>query len=302
MRDKIPDLQNLQYFIAVGKSTSITAASAEYGIPVATLSRKITELEKRINVQLFTRNSRGIVLTDTGKYYLKHVDLLIQNAIALESEIQAIYNSPSGLLRISLPVDFCITFISPLLKRFTSTYPNIKFIFDISPEEFIFSDKQIDIRIQLGSVSDLSLIARPVGFLSRKLYASPSYLAQCKEISHPYDLIHHQCILPLYMKNPEQWVLHRENESAKVNVCGNYSVSNIDMMLNLAENDCGIAVLTPVTIQRELKSSSLLPVLSGWAFNPVPVYVITKTRHISQSTRVFVEYITRQLSLILNRN
>lgn len=300
MDKSIPNLQDLIYFVITGRSSSITAASIESGIPVATLSRRISALEKRVNIQLFTRTSRGIVLTEIGRHYLKYADAIIKNATDLEREMKDSHNSLSGVLRVSLPVDFGISFISPLMNRFSTSYPNIRFIFDTTPVKVNITERQIDICIRIGDISDMSLIARPVGFLCRKLYASPAYLRQYKTPEHPDDLIHHQCILPSYMKEPEKWVLFRGNDITRINVSGIYSANNISMMLKLSENNGGIAVLTPEIIHRELSSRAIVPILEEWSFKPLPVYIITGTRNISKSARLFLDYINSQLSVILN--
>ncbi|MVZ47557.1 LysR family transcriptional regulator, partial [Escherichia coli] len=99
MDKSIPNLQDLIYFVITGRSSSIPAASIESGIPVATLSRRISALEKRVNIQLFTRTSRGIVLTEIGRHYLKYADAIIKNATDLEREMKDSHNSLSGVLR-----------------------------------------------------------------------------------------------------------------------------------------------------------------------------------------------------------
>lgn len=298
----IPNLKDLIYFVIAGKSTSITEASIESGIPVATLSRRISALERRVNVQLFTRTSRGIVLTEIGRHYLKYADDIINNATALEREMRDSHLSLSGVLRISLPVDFGIFFISPLMNDFSTLYPNIRFIFDTTPVKVNLIEKQIDICIRIGDVSDLSLIARPVGFLYRKLYASPAYLGRHKMISGPGDLIHHQCILPSYMKESGEWELFRGRDVVKVSVSGIYAANNISMMLKLSENNGGIAVLTPEIVHREINLKTITPVLEEWSFKPLPVYIITGTRNVSKGARLFIDYINSQLHVMLNRN
>ena len=290
-------IEDLIYMDIVGRSLSLKSASVSSGISIATLSRKISELEKRLNVKLFFRTSKGVFLTDAGEYYLQRTQPILHDVLSLENDMKNRYNNSNGIVKISMPVDFCISFITPIIKKFSEKYPSIKIDLDLSPVKEKLHEKKLDISIRLGSVDNMAAIARPVGIMERNLFVSPSYLSCVGSINHPDDLKKLKCIIPSYMKDPTQWTLQRGNEVIKVNVSGVYSTNNIRMMLKLAEEDGGVAVLTPEIVQKEIEEGKIVRVLKEWSFSPLPVYIVTETRHITQSARLFIEYITKELKI-----
>lgn len=300
MNYKIPDLQDMVYIYLAGKSLNMTSASTSSGIPLATLSRRISVVEKRLGLKFFIRTSRGLILTEPGRHYIGRAETIINDVVSLEDEVKNMVNSPSGAINITCPVDFGVFFIAPKIKGFSKLYPAIRFNFDLSAQKISLSEHEIDICIRIGDIRDLNLVSRAEGVLSRKLYASPVYIEKFGEPSHPHDLLRHQCIGPSYMKEPSRWTLCKNEEIINLNVPVNYSANNIAMMLKLTESDCGISVLTPEVISDSVSQGNIVPVLEEWSFPPLPVYILTGSRHISKSVRIFIDYLVDALNGIFH--
>ncbi|APG19819.1 hypothetical protein A3780_20460 [Kosakonia radicincitans] len=291
MNDKIPDLQDMVYIYFAGKSLNMTIASTSSGIPLATLSRRISVVEKRLGLKFFIRTSRGLILTEPGKHYIERAEAIIKDVVSLEDEVKSMVNNPSGTINITCPVDFGVFFIAPQIKNFSKLYPSIRLNFNLSTQKLNIPEHEIDICIRIGDIRDLNLVSRAEGILNRKLYASPVYIEKFGKPTHPDELLKHQCIGPSYMKEPTRWTLCKGDEAISLNVAVNYSANNIAMMLKLTESDCGISVLTPEVISDSLSKGNVVPVLPEWSFPPLPVYILTGSRHISKSARIFIDYL-----------
>lgn len=121
----VMDLFQLTYFIEVAHKKSFTKASKSLHISQPSISKGIKALEEHWNVQLFDRKGKNIELTEMGAYLLPKIENLVKNFNQLNEEMESPQLLNAGKLAIGIPptVGF---FISPFIKQFIATYPNIK--------------------------------------------------------------------------------------------------------------------------------------------------------------------------------
>jgi DNA-binding transcriptional LysR family regulator len=113
-----PDLQDIGIFVEVARALSFTRASKASGIPIATLSRRISLMEKRIGVRLFQRTTRRLVLTEPGQRYFERCERIVQDAAAAQEVLKEAAERLTGHLRISMPVEFGLTQIALIIDEF----------------------------------------------------------------------------------------------------------------------------------------------------------------------------------------
>jgi DNA-binding transcriptional LysR family regulator len=163
------------------------------------VSRRIALMEKRVRVRLFQRTTRRLALTEPGRRYLERCERIVQEAAAAHEVLKEAAERLTGHLRISMPVEFGLTLIAPIIDEFARQYPEITVDAELSSRPADFVDQNIDVSIRLGELRDPSLIVRRLGSAARLFYASPSYLARYGVPRHPKDLGKHECILQSYM-------------------------------------------------------------------------------------------------------
>jgi DNA-binding transcriptional LysR family regulator len=290
-------LQDMAVFVEVARALSFTRASKASGIPIATLSRRIAVLEKRVGVRLFERTTRRLALTEPGKRYLERCERIVQDAAAAHEALKEAAERPAGHLRISMPVEFGLTILAPMIDEFARQYPDITIEADLSPRPANFVDENVDVSIRLGEVRDASLIARRLGSATRLFYASPAYLARRGEPRHPNDLGKHDCILQSYMAKPGVWRVVSGKRSVEVNVHGRFSTNNVSMTLKFAEHGHGIAVLSPPIARQACDTGSVRQVLADWSFPPMPVHAVMTSRLLPARVRAFVDFLSRRLTI-----
>lgn len=169
-------LNDMALFVEVVKARSFRKAAETIGMPNSTLSRRISVLEKAIGLRLLHRTTRKIEPTEAGQIYFERCRRIVDEARLAHEQLGEMLAQPSGLLRVSLPVDFANTYLAPLITEFARRYPGISFEFDLTPRRVDLVSEPFDLAIRMGEPEPSHMIARPLAYLSPYLYASPRYL------------------------------------------------------------------------------------------------------------------------------
>lgn len=285
-------LNDMALFVEVVKAKSFRGAAEVIDVPNSTLSRRISALEKAIGLRLLHRTTRRIELTEAGQIYFERCKRIVDEARLAHEQLGEMLEQPSGLLRVSLPVDFANTYLAPLIADFAGLYPGITFEFDLTPRRVDLVAEPFDVAIRMGEQEPSHMIARPLARLSPHLFASPRYLERNGEPTKPSDLAEHQC---LYMLKTKVWTLHNGKETVEAEIDGRFRLNSVGMIRRLASLDMGIAMLPDEIVSEELADNRLKRILPGWCGAQTPVYAITETRLLPAKTQRFIEFLKARL-------
>ena len=285
-------LNDMALFVEVIKANSFRGAAEAIGMPNSTVSRRIAELERRIGLRLLNRTTRRIELTEGGRLYYERCRRIVDEARLAHEEISELVDNPSGLIRLSMPIDFGVVYLAPLLAEFAERYPHIQFDLDLTPRRLDLIRDPVDLVIRIGPLPDSQLIARPLGTLQRSLFASPSYLERQGPLGSPEALLQHQCLRML----DAPWVLQNGAQQLSLAVHGRYLLNNVGMLRRLALLGQGIAMLVDEMIAEDLACGRLQRVLPGWQAPSLPVYAITETRLLPAKVRVLIDFLGERLN------
>ncbi len=286
-------LNDMALFVEVVKAKGFRSAAEVMGIPNSTLSRRIGTLEKAIGLRLLHRTTRKIELTEAGQLYFERCKRIVDEARLAHEQLGEMLAQPSGVLRASLPVDFAVTYLAPLIAEFAGLYPGITFDFDLTPRRVDLVSEPFDVAIRMGPSEDSQLIARPLASLTPHLYASPGYLDRSGEPRKPADLERHECLSIL---KAGSWTLQDGKRTATVSVGGRFTLNSVGMIRRLAVLDLGIVLMPEEIVADELASGKLRRILPGWHGTPMPVYAITETRLLPAKTQRFIEFLRARLA------
>lgn len=283
-------LNDMALFVEVVKARSFRGAAETLGMPNSTLSRRISVLEKAIGLRLLHRTTRRLELTEAGQLYFDRCRRIVEEARLAHEQLGEMLAQPTGLLRVSLPVDFANTYLAPLIAEFAESYPGISFDFDLTPRRVDLVSEPFDVAIRMGDQPDSHLIARRLALLPRFLYASPGYLERHGEPSQPTDLATHEC---LRMVGPETSVLmlNHANQTEAIAIAGRFRLNSIGLIRRLATLGQGIAVLAEDIAAEDVSEGRLRKVLPEWQAAPIPVYAVTETRLLPAKTQRFIEFL-----------
>lgn len=284
-------LNDMALFVAVVKVMSFRRAAEATGIPNSTLSRRISALEKGIGLRLLHRTTRKIELTEAGQRYYERCKRIVEEAKLAHEQLGEMLIQPSGVLRASLPVDFAVTFLAPLMPEFCRRYPHITFEFDVTPRKVDMVSEPFDVAIRMGEQPDSALIARLIARVPNYLYASPGYLEQAGEPFEPADLEQHQCLNML----GGMWTLHNGTQTTKLAVGSQFIINSIGMIRKLATLDMGVILMPAEIVADDLANGRLRRVLPQWEGTPIAVTAITETRLLPAKTRCFIDFLRERL-------
>ncbi|MGL5631032.1 MAG: LysR substrate-binding domain-containing protein, partial [Azovibrio sp.] len=222
--------KNMAIYVEVVRAKSFRHAAEVLGMPNSTVSRRIAELEKAVGLRLLNRTTRTVELTGEGRIYYERCRRIVEEARLAHEALRDMHEQPTGVLRASLPVDFSVVFLAPLLADFARQYPGISFDLDLTPRRANLVSDPVDVAIRVGEQGDPGVISRQIASLSIELYASPAYLEAAGIPRSPEDLLQHQCLRIRAM----DWSLYRGESRITLPVTGRFVVNNVGMLRRLS--------------------------------------------------------------------
>jgi DNA-binding transcriptional LysR family regulator len=288
-------LNDMALFVEVAKTRSFTKAATNLDMPISTLSRRISQLEQHLELRLFNRSTRSLDLTEAGQQYYERCQWIVSEAHAAQEDIIRLNQSPAGLIRLSIAVDFGTFYIAPLLAEFTQRYPFIRFDLDLSARRADLFSEPVDMAIRMGELADSSLYARLIVHVPLALYAAPAYLAQYGTPQHPHDLQKHRCIDFKTNDGKSVWALSNKQQTYEFALNATIRLNNMGMAQQLACMGLGICLLGAQVAAPEVQRRQLVPVLSDWQLASVPAYALTATRLLPQRLRLWLDFLAERL-------
>lgn len=285
-------LNDMALFVEVVKARGFRGASEATGVPNSTLSRRIGALEKAIGLRLLHRTTRKVELTEAGQLYFERCKRIVDEARLAHEHLGEMLTQPSGVLRASLPVDFAVIYLAPLIAEFATLYPGITFDFDLTPRQVDLVSEPFDVAIRMGEPENSQLIARSLASLTPYLYASPGYLKRAGEPDSPAELERHQCLSIL---KGGAWALLDGVQTVAVPVGGRFTLNSVGMIRRLASLDQGIVLMPEEIVADELERGRLRRIMPNWRGLPMPVYAVTETRLLPAKTQRFIEFLRERL-------
>lgn len=286
-------LNDMALFVEVAKAKGFRGAADILGMPNSTLSRRISALEKAIGLRLLHRTTRKVELTEAGQIYFERCKRIVDEARLAHEQLGQMLEQPSGVLRVSLPVDFAITYLAPLIAEFADLYPGIAFDLDLTSRRVDLVSEPFDVAIRMGESEDSQLIARPLAALTSHLYASPRYLQVSGMPLAPDDLERHQC---LGILKPGAWALNDGRQTVSIKVGGRFIANNVGLLRRLAACDQGIVLMPEEIVADEVAAGQLCRILPQWSGTPMTIYAMTETRLLPAKTQRFIEFLRKRLA------
>lgn len=275
------DLKDIECFMQVARSGSMTKAALHSNVPKATLSLRIRNLEDSLSVALFTRTQKGMVLTDAGKEYHAHCTEIFESCDAAASAAQRAHSTVDGKLRIAASSEFGTSIIGAATYYMAKSHPGIDFELQMySDDKIIAGQRDFDCMFYVGSPPDSDLIGRRLGEVSYGLYASPEFIQQFKMPTTPEELASLEGVVYVRSGIPEKWLLKKEGKSVEVECYPRFTANEYWMAKYFAVEGLSIAYLPDFFVHYEVEFGALVPVLPQWRSESIPVFALYHThRH-----------------------
>lgn len=182
------NLNHLYAFVAVAEHNSFTAAAEALGLSKSLLSEQLRRLEADLGIQLLTRTTRRMTLTDRGELLFGVAQRMLGELDGALSDVRDLQGEPSGRLRITAPQDFVKWHISSVSAAFIRQFPKVQ-VEMLADDQF--SDlvgQRIDLAVRIGWPRDSGLHASKLCDFQQVAVATPGYLAGLPPVLQPHDL------------------------------------------------------------------------------------------------------------------
>jgi DNA-binding transcriptional LysR family regulator len=292
------NVNDLIAFIEVARERSFTKAAAKLGVSQSALSYTVRTLEGRIGLQLLTRTTRSVSLTEAGERLLRTIGPRLDEIEAEISSLSELRDKPAGTVRITSVEHAAETILWPALAPLLRGYPDVNVeiitdyrLIDIAAERY-------DAGVRLGEQVDKDMIAVRIGSNFRMaVVAAPSYFASRPRPLSPQDLTGHDCIglrLPTH-GGLYAWDFRKDARALEVRIQGRVVFNTVGMMRNAALEGLGLAYLPEDVVEAALRKGQLVRILEDWC-PPLPGYHLyyTSRRQPSPAFALVVDTLRRR--------
>jgi DNA-binding transcriptional LysR family regulator len=281
-------------FVAIIEQESMVRAAEHLGMPKATVSRRLTNLEAALGQRLLLRTTRRLTLTEFGQEFLDHCRRVAEEVASTRDFVRSQEERPRGRLRVSMPGEYAIQNFSRAFATFIETYPEIQLELDLSSRRVDLIGERFDLAIRMGTLdSDATLVARKIDEQSFGLYASPIYLALHPAPKHPDDLEHHAAVRLLSARGSAvPWKLMRGKAVWEGVPPGRLTLNSLDVIQQLILDGAGIGALPDRFAAEDVRLKRLVRVLPEWCLPAVPAWaVMPMRRYLPAKTRTFLAHL-----------
>lgn len=291
-------IDDLSFFQQVATRGSLTEVARHLGLSLPAVSKRLSQLEARLGVQLLARTTRRLSLTPEGTLYLEGGRPILRQLEELESALDSRQPTLQGLLRINATLGFGRQHLAPVVSSFARLHPQLELSLELSSQPSSLLDDQFDISVCMGEPPDSRLIAVRLLENPRILCASPQYLEAMPELTSVADLEQHNCIvLRQFGSDYAIWRFRKDGQDYAHKVSGTLSSNDGEVALRLALDGHGLILRSRWNVEEHLESGRLRAVLDDHHAPRADIFAVYQhRRHIPQRISVFARYLAQELA------
>jgi DNA-binding transcriptional LysR family regulator len=292
------DLNEIVVFAKVVETGGFTAAAAALGLPKSTVSRKVAQLEERLDARLLQRSSRKLGLTEVGRAYYERCQRIVADIAAAEQLVADLQESPRGLLRVTAPVDVGGQYLGGLIAEFLAGQPEIAVELLLTDRVVDLIEERLDLGVRFGPLPDSNLVARRLGGIRTYLVASPAYLARRGAPAHPDDLAAHDLVGFVPVSRLRRWRLAGpRGMRVELSLPGRLTTNGMFAVRDAVRAGLGITLLGDFAVAEDLAAGRLARVLPGWHGDDGELFAVyPSTRNASPKLKAFLAFLAARLS------
>ncbi|MFO1201229.1 MAG: LysR family transcriptional regulator [Tabrizicola sp.] len=282
-------------FQTVAQAGSLSEAGRRLGIPLATVSRRMGDLEARLGARLLIRGSRKVTLTTAGETYLAAARRILDDLAEAERAASGEYAQVQGQLVITAPVVFGRLHLLPVVTAFLRENPDVDVQLTLADRLLHLQDDHVDLALRIGRLPDSALIATRIGEVRQVLCAAPSYLAARGEPRDLAALAQHDCIAFTALGQADRWDFPGAEE-ASLTLAPRLSVNTAEAALDAAADGLGITRVLSYQMERLEAEGRLRRILTRFEPPPVPIHLVHAAQGlVPRKLRAFLDFAVPRL-------
>jgi DNA-binding transcriptional LysR family regulator len=289
-------LHLMTVFVAVAEANSFAGAARRLDMSPPAVTRAVAALEQRLAVQLLTRTTRNVRLTDVGERYLHDARKIISAVDEADEAAVGVNAAPRGHLVITAPVMFGRMYVLPGIAQYLAQFPATEVSAMFLDRVVNMMEEGVDVGVRIGELGDSSYRALRVGEVRRVVCAAPDYLA-CHGIpTEPDELLAHTVIVASSLAPRADWRFIEQGVATMLQVRPRLSFTCVDGAIEAAVHGVGLTRVMSYQIAPQLRAGTLKIVLSEYETAPVPIHILHREgRNASAKVRAFVDLLAARL-------
>ncbi|MCB1773753.1 MAG: LysR family transcriptional regulator [Gammaproteobacteria bacterium] len=297
-------LEAMSMLVAVTERGSFSAAARALEVPLATLSRKVSDLESQLGARLLIRTTRKLTLTDAGIAYVASARRILEQVDEAEREVAGEFTQPKGELVITAPIMFGRLHVLPVVAGFLAEYPEISVRLHLGDRNVDLIDDHVDMAVRIGALPDSSMVATPIGKMRTVTCASPAILERYDIPDRPEELLDYPCIaVEIPLPTPAwRYRLPGSDVALEIPVVPRLAVTTTEAAAQAAIQGVGVTRLLHYQVAEAVAHGELQIVLEPYELEPAPIHLVHASRgRMPLKMRRFLDFAAPRLREILGR-
>ncbi len=296
------DFNTLKVFIAVVEKESFVGASKLLEMPTSNVSRCISQLEEKLDLQLIERSTRHMKLTQAGQLLYTRAKPLLEALEQTETELTLRQMQLKGPLRICIPNEIGPALLGSVIAEFACQYPDLEIscVTNLSGFESLRDDLDLAIIISRGQMDNSDYIARHLVTIPCTIVAAPSLIQRYGTPTRIEQFEELPCITTVSALKGAPWqFVNKKGEFEAIKVKGHYRVNSGEMAGQAAVAGIGFAILSKQTCQPYFSDGRLVEIEFEQKAAPLQLFALySNRRYLPAKTRALIDFIHQKLSHI----
>ena len=293
--------EDILTFMSVIETGSITSAAARLKISKSVISKRISDLEAALRIELFRRSTGSVKPTELARSLYDRVVPLVQGITEATEAVSDRTESLTGRLRIITPVSFGINFLGPVIAEFAKRHPELEIAVDYGDRLLVnLTEGGHDLGIQMGDLKESSLKSRKLCDCAGVVCCSPEYATKYGLPKTIAELAQHTCIDYAHVRTSDLWQFDSEVDGGRpvsVLMRGRIVANNFEAMRDMAIAGLGLVLLPEFLAAGPVREGTLVSVLPHARPRSYTISVVYPfTRHVSSKVRGFIDHLVAALA------
>ncbi|MDS7968797.1 LysR family transcriptional regulator [Acinetobacter sp. V117_2] len=294
------DFNTLKVFVAVVERESFVGASKLLEMPTSNVSRCISQLEEKLDLQLIERSTRHMKVTQAGQLLYTRAKPLLEALEQTETELTLRQMQLKGPLRICIPTEIGPALLGSVIAEFACQYPELEIscVTNLSGFESLRDDLDLAIIISRGQMDNSDYIARHLVTIPCTIVAAPSLIQRYGTPTHIQQFEELPCITTVSALKGAPWqFVNKKDEFETIKVKGHYRVNSGEMAGQAAVAGVGFAILSKQACQPYLSDGRLVEIEFEQSAAPLQLFALySNRRYLPAKTRALIDFIQQKLS------
>jgi len=286
--DYIKLLPSLVVFTEIADRGSFTAAAKHLGLSKSAVSQHLTRLEAQVGAQLLSRNTRGMSLTALGEKLYARGEMMRDQADLAFQELASAEDMPSGSFSFTIPHSLEKDFAIPAVAQLCEEFPKLEPHMVVTDSALDIIKNKLDVAIFVGDPPDSAYRSLPLGSLTERFFASPSYLQQHGHPKDPRELSDHRWIKAQWQQPPISYSGRKSpNKILDVQVKVSASSNSLSGVTEMACKNMGVVFVPEISVAQEIGAGRLQHILKDYYGQKWPVHFLhpfqgERPRHVTR--------------------